>query len=160
MGHRLSGHMIATYACAHLTGPCLNRSLTVDGIEPFGSADECFTLDCYSDHSSIRLWCILDDAGDVVQGGLVPDTQSYNGLGGGDNHIIFKGGFIVDLSGFYSSQRSYTAKGEPQNHLPADKHHALLQKRPHSHLFCDGSLAEMAGAENRGSVAAIFGRAA
>jgi hypothetical protein len=104
----ISGHMIGRFASAHLTGPCAARRLTVVGIDTLGSADDDFTLDIYDSHKGTHIWRVLDADGDVILGGLVPDVQSFDGLGAGENHIVFKGGYIFDLTGFDSGSKTYT----------------------------------------------------
>lgn len=103
----ISGHMIGSFASAHLTGPCSDRSLTVVGIDTFGSADDHLTLDIYQSHKGQHIWRVLDADGDVIKGGLVPDARSFDGLGAGENHILFKGGYIFDLTGFETCTKTY-----------------------------------------------------
>jgi hypothetical protein len=104
----ISGHMMGHFASAHLTGPCAARSLTVIGIALFGGADDPFFLDIYQSCGGLHLWRVLDADGDVIKDGLVPDGRSYDGLGAGHHHILFKGGFILDLTGFEEGTKTYT----------------------------------------------------
>lgn len=104
----ISGHMMGRFASAHLTGPCAARSLTVMGIAPLGSADDHFSLDIYQSRGGMHIWRVLDADGDVIKGGLIPDGHSYDGLGAGHHHILFKGGFILDLTGFEEGTKTYT----------------------------------------------------
>ncbi|MFT6169745.1 MAG: hypothetical protein ACJAR9_001867 [Celeribacter sp.] len=103
----ISGHMIGRFASAHLTGPCATRSLIVVGIDILGTADDRFTLNIEQNHNGQHIWRVLNEAGDVIKGDLVPDPRSFDGLGAGETHILFMGGFILDLTGFDSNSRTY-----------------------------------------------------
>ncbi|WP_417246904.1 Hint domain-containing protein [Celeribacter sp.] len=124
--YQISGDMIGTYSSASLNGTNKpNHELTVSGVETLGDKDDEFYLKVTQFNSSDEYmnngqrWTIYNADEEVVASGLIPNNNDYQGLGAGNEHLLFQQsgstGYIIDLGGLTDGTMHYTAADDVAN---------------------------------------------
>lgn len=111
----IRGDQLGTFANMHGNGNGAGRVVSLRGTQPVGSSDEIYTVVVEqvsagaTQFANGQFVTIYDQDGGVVmpRTGVQPDIEQ--GLGGGDEHLIFQSSkFFIDLNGVTRGKTTYT----------------------------------------------------
>lgn len=109
----LRGDQIATFASLSGNGNGVDRVVTLTGVNAIGSSSETFTVvvtqaaGSATQFTNGQLVTIYDSIGNVVMATSNVQPDAEQGLGAGDEHLIFSNGFVIDVGGFDAGTTTY-----------------------------------------------------
>lgn len=111
----IRGDQLGTYTNLTGTGNGANRIMTINGLQPVGTADDVYTVIVEQVNPGVTQFengqfvTILDAGGNEImpRSGIQPDIQQ--GLGAGDEHLVINSSrFLIDLGGVGTGTVTYT----------------------------------------------------
>ncbi len=150
--YKITGNMIGTYTGTSLQGNGDEAVLTVSGVDTLGDKNDVFYLQVTQFNSDDEYmtngqrWTIYDADGNEVASGLIPNNNDYQGLGAGNEHLLFQKsgstGYIIDLGRLTDGTMVYTAAddvadGDGPNGYEAD---LLIEDVANAVCFAAGAM--------------------